>query len=881
MMGSAMNSSEIRQRFLDFFAGHGHAVVRSSSLVPHNDPTLYFTNAGMVQFKDIFTGAERPSSARAASVQKCLRVSGKHNDLEVVGRTPRHHTFFEMLGNFSFGDYFKRDAIAMAWELLTGVYGMDPDRLWVSVFEEDDEAYDLWRQAGFPEARLQRLDAKENFWSMGPVGPCGPCSELHYDLGPGMGSDTRGPAGGSDRYMEIWNLVFMQFEQHEDGSRTSLPSPSIDTGAGLERVTAVLQGKQTNWDTDLFVPLIGQVAQRAGVRYGGGGSEQDVAMRVIADHARATAFLIADGVMPANDGRGYVLRRIMRRAIRYGVKLGFEDPFLFATAAEVIERFGEPYPGLRERAQFIHEVVLGEEERFSRTLERGTRLLTRALEGLKAGGSLDGEVVFELKDTYGFPVDLTRLMASEGGFTIDEARFEALEAEQKARGRANWKGSGQEAVAGLWYEIADGQGQTRFTGYDRVEDVSTVVALVRVDGEEIEQVEALKAGQRGIVVVDRTPFYAESGGQVGDTGALRKADAAFEVADTTKASGLFLHHGAVEAGAIGVGDTLQACADGARRDHTRRNHTATHLAHAALREVLGDHVQQKGSLVGPGRLRFDFAHHRPMTAEEIARVEDIVNGEILKDAPVNTDLKELEAARASGAMALFGEKYDDVVRVVTVPGFSIELCGGTHVGATGQIGAFTITSEGGVAAGVRRIEAQTGVGALAHARQIAGQLESIAGLLKTSAAGVVEAVARLQDERKALLAELDAVRREAATAAAGDMLSGVREIGGIKVIAAEFEGDLREQSDRLRDKLGSSLVVLVSRRGPKVQIVVAASKDVAGVRINAGEVLRELAPIVGGRGGGRPDLAQGGGTDADAVPAMLERAWSLVAELLS
>ncbi len=877
-----MKAAQIRQQFLDFFGQRDHTVVRSSSLVPHNDPTLYFVNAGMVQFKDTFTGAEQRDYTRATSVQKCLRVSGKHNDLEVVGRTPRHHTFFEMLGNFSFGDYFKTDAIKMSWELLTGVYGIDPERLWVTVYEEDDEAWDLWRSVvDFPEARLRRMDAKENFWSMGPVGPCGPCAELHYDLGPDMGAlDPDGPAGGTDRYVEIWNLVFMEFMQHPDGSRTRLPKPSIDTGAGLERVTAVLQGKLTNWDTDLFTPLLAQVGQAADKRYGAD-SEDDVAMRVIADHARATAMLIADGVMPSNEGRGYVLRRIMRRGIRYGVKLGFDAPFLHKTTAEVVKQFGEAYPELGQRSGFIHEVVIGEEERFARTLDRGTKMLDKALDKLSDGGTLDGDTAFELKDTYGFPIDLTRLMAGERQFSVDEPRFEQLELEQKQRGRANWKGSGQEAVGTLWHDLAGRLGQTTFSGYDRDQDVGTIVALVRKDGDQLEAVDQLNAGDEGTVVLDRTPFYAESGGQVGDTGNLTTGDARFEVFDTTKASGLHLHMGKLMDGSITVGEGLEVQADGARRDETRRNHTGTHLMHAALREVLGDHVQQKGSLCGPNRLRFDFAHHKSMTTDELSRVEDLVNREILANSGVQTDVKDLDQAKADGAMALFGEKYADDVRVVSIPGFSVELCGGTHATATGDIGLFVITSESGIAAGVRRIEAQTGNGAIAWVRSQNEALRSISAQLKSSPAKAAEAVAKLQEEKKTLQNEVKSLTQEAAKSAASDMLSDARDIGGVKVLAAEFEGNLREQGDRLRDQLGSSLVVLVGRKGPKVQLLVAASKDIAGGRVNAGNVLRELAPLVGGRGGGRPDLAQGGGADPAGIPALLERSYELAGELLS
>ncbi len=873
-----MRSDQIRKAFLDFFASQQHAVVPSSSLIPHNDPTLFFVNAGMVQFKDVFTGAEVRDYSRATTVQKCLRVSGKHNDLENVGRTPRHHTFFEMLGNFSFGDYFKTEAIPMAWSLLTDELGVDAERLWVTVYEEDDEAYAIWRdQIGVPERRIQRLGAKDNFWSMGDTGPCGPCSEIHYDHGPEISDDTRGPAGEGDRYVEIWNLVFMQYDQSASGQRTALPRPSIDTGMGLERIAAVLQGVYSNYDTDLFQPLLRRAADLAGLRYGADPTA-DTALRVIADHSRAAAFLVGDGVMPSNEGRGYVLRRVMRRAIRFGVKLDIDRPFLHETAGAVIESFGDAYPDLRDRSDFIREVVLGEEQRFRRTLRRGMQLLDTQLSRAKQSESavVDGQTAFTLSDTYGFPLDLTQLIAAEQGVSVDVKGFAAALEEQRAKGRAAWKGSGEEAVDGLWRQLAQDKGETDFTGYDATEGVGSIVALVRKADETLELTDSLAPGESGIAVLDQTPFYAESGGQVGDAGELQGA----RVLDTTKASGLHLHHLDVTA-PLHVGDTVRATVDAERRDRTRRNHTATHLLHSALRSVLGEHVSQKGSLVGPDRLRFDFAHHKPMTADEIRQVEDQVNAEILRNSGLDTSVEDLDGAIARGAMALFGEKYDADVRVVTVPGFSVELCGGTHVTRTGDIGLFRLLSETGVAAGVRRVEAQTGTGAIAILRAETARLVEAAGKLKTQPERLIDSIERLQDERRELERKLRALETQLAKQAAGALVDGAADVDGVKVLAAEFDGDLREQADRLRDQLGTSVIVLVGKKGGKVQLLVAASKDIAGKRVHAGNLVRPLAKLVGGGGGGRPDMAQAGGKDPGGIPAVLEQAPKLVAEMLA
>ncbi len=873
-----MSSSEVRSTFLNYFERHGHKLVASSPLVPHNDPTLYFTNAGMVQFKDAFTGQEKPASPRAATAQKCLRVSGKHNDLDNVGRTPRHHTFFEMLGNFSFGDYFKKEATKFAWDLLTQGYRIDADRLWITIYEDDDEAFSLWRDGvGVSERRIQRLGAKDNFWSMGDTGPCGPCSEIHYDHGAWLDPEDRGPASESRRYVEIWNLVFMQYEQHADGTRTALPKPSIDTGMGLERITAVQQGVFSNYDTDLFKPLIHKAEALAKVKYGES-EEVDTALRVIADHARAAAFLVADGVMPSNEGRGYVLRRIMRRGIRFGWKVGLDENFFHHVTNTVIEQMSGTYKELADRATYVEEVVYGEEERFRRTLDRGMKLLDEELADGKK--TLPGAVTFKLYDTFGFPDDLTEIVCGERGVTVDVEGFATEMRRQREAGRANWKGSGEQAVAGLWHELHATHGDTRFAGYEADTASAKVLAIVRRTGEGddrgYELVERLSSGDAGILILDTTPFYGESGGQVGDTGVI----GAFRVTDTTKASGLHLHHGEAQEPVV-VGDVLTATVDAERRGRTRRNHTATHLLHAALRSVLGEHVTQKGSLVGPDRLRFDFSHHKPVTEAEIAEVEQQVNAQILRNAGLSVDLDDLDAAVAKGAMALFGEKYDAQVRVVTVPGYSVELCGGTHVGRTGDIGLFRVQSEGGIAAGVRRIEAQTGTGAFALVRRDAERLGELAKRLKTDPARVVEAVGKLQDERRALEKQLQELQREVAKAAAGALVGQAREIGGVKVLAAEFDGDLREQADRLRDQLGTSLVVLLSRRGDKVQLLAAASKDVAGSRIHAGKVVEAVAPLVGGRGGGRPDMAQAGGTDPAGIAAAIERVYTFASAALA
>ena len=869
-----MNSVEIRKRFLSWFAERGHAVLPSSSLVPANDPSLFFTNAGMVQFKDIFTGAQRSEHRRATTSQKCMRVSGKHNDLENVGRTRRHHTLFEMLGNFSFGDYFKEEAIPFAWDLLTRGYGIEKERLWVTIFESDDEAAEIWtKKVGVPAERVQRLGAKDNFWSMGDTGPCGPCTEIHYDFGPEISDDTRGPAGGDDRYVEIWNLVFMQYEQAADGTRTNLPRPSIDTGMGLERLATVLQRKLTNYDTDLFQPLIQQAAELSGVPYGRDG-EHDVAMRVIADHARAAAFLVADGVMPSNEERGYVLRRVMRRAIRYGVKLGLSKPFLYKSADRVVSMMGADYPELIERRAFIQEVIRGEEERFSETLDKGLALLDRELE--QRPRVLHGDVVFKLHDTFGFPTDLTELIAAERGVEVDMAGYKAAMSDQKAKARAAWKGSGEQAVPELHRELANIFDATEFLGYTAEHASATVQAILRGG----ERVVSLEAGERGQIIVSETPFYAESGGQVGDHGEILFEGGRFEVTDTQKGHGdLVVHIGQLSEGTLRESQKVRLVVDSERRDRTRLNHTATHLLHAALRQVLGDHVMQKGSLVDPNRLRFDFSHHKAMTAHELQEVEEIVYRNILANEAVSADVMPIEEARALGAMALFGEKYGDNVRVIRVGETSKELCGGTHTKRSGDIGLFRVLSESGVAAGVRRVEAVTGIEALRFTRERDAGALAAADRLRVPVQQLDDAVERLQADRRRLEKELEAARRELARATAGDVLARAKEINGVKVLAMEIPGDantLRDEADRLRDQLGSGLVVLGSRSTGSVLVIAAATKDLAGKRVHAGNIVRELARMVGGGGGGRPDMAQAGGPNVDALPDALERVYALV-----
>ncbi|MBO85415.1 MAG: alanine--tRNA ligase [Deltaproteobacteria bacterium] len=870
--------AQIRREFLDFFGARAHSVQPSSSLVP-NDPTLMFVNAGMVQFKDVFTGKEQRDYKRATTSQKCLRVSGKHNDLEEVGRTPRHHTLFEMLGNFSFGDYFKEEAIGYAWTLVKDVWKLDLDKVWVTVHHSDDEAWDLWtRKFGVPEARMQRLGDKDNFWSMGDTGPCGPCTEIHYDLGPSMGDCLKGPAGESDRYMEFWNLVFMQYEQFADGSRQPLANPSVDTGMGLERITGILQGVTTNYETDLIEGLMAVGAEQAKIDMKTADEERMTALRVLADHSRATAFMIADGIIPSNEGRGYVLRRIARRAIRWGVKLGLgANPFFHHVTSAVVDQMGEAFPELREREAFIREVVKGEEVRFGETRDKGLALLDEALAKV-SDGTLDGTTVFKLHDTFGFPSDLTALIANEKGIKVDMAGFsEEMEA-QRERGRAAWKGSGSAGVDRLWHSLL-AEHPTAFTGYTDLDDAARVVALVH-DGAKVD---TLPDGAEGVVILDRTPFYGESGGQVGDTGTLTAGGVSFAVSDTRKpVPGLHAHHGSARGGALRVGDKVQASVHAVRRNDIRRNHSATHLLHSALREVLGDHVQQRGSLVAGARLRFDFSHHKAVSDAELLRIEDIINREVLTNIGVLTEIMAIDDAKAMGAMSLFGEKYGEVVRVVTIGPSSIELCGGTHVVRAGDIGLVRITSESGVSAGVRRIEAVTGRGSLARVRAHDAALSEASSTLKSSPAELAGAIAKLQADNKALRKQLEDMKRAQALAAADNLSSGAREIGGVKVIAAVSDSPkgLRDQADKLRDELGSGVIVLAAAAGKKAILLVAVTKDLAGKKVHAGNLVRELAAVVGGRGGGRPDFAQAGGSQPDKVGDVVPAAYAALEALL-
>jgi alanyl-tRNA synthetase len=855
-----MNSAELRAAFLDFFKDRDHAVVPSSPLVPGNDPTLLFTNAGMVQFKDVFLGKEQRDYRRAASSQRCVRAGGKHNDLENVGYTGRHHTFFEMLGNFSFGDYFKREAIHYAWEFVTGTLGIPPERLWVTVYEEDDGAAEIWlKEIGVDPVRFTRLGAKSNFWAMGDTGPCGPCTEIFYDHGPGIeGGPPGSPNEDGDRYVEIWNLVFMQYDRGVDGKLTPLPKPSVDTGMGLERIAAVMQGVHSNYDIDLFRALIAAAAQHTGAT-----DLEASSLRVIADHIRASSFLIADGVLPSNEGRGYVLRRVIRRAIRHGFMLGQREPFFHKLVATLEATMGEAYPELTAQRAHIEKVLEQEELRFAETLAQGMALLDGAL-GKLAGKQIPGETVFRLYDTYGFPVDLTNDIARERGLTIDEAGFEAAMEQQRARARAASK-FGVDLRGALLVE-----GQTEFKGYDSEHARGRVVELLR----GTERVELLRAGEAGQVVLDATPLYAESGGQVGDRGVLAAGAARFVVNDTQKLGQVHLHVGTLEGGVLKVGDTVTAEVDHALRQATRLNHSATHLLHAALRQVLGTHVTQKGSLVAPDRLRFDFAHYSAVTPEDLREIEGLVNAQVRANAAVETRLMKFDDAVAAGALALFGEKYESEVRVLRIGDFSTELCGGTHVGRAGDIGLFKILSEGGVAAGVRRIEAVTGEAAFDYVMQTEHRLRDVAGLVRGSRDDVEDKVRQLIERSRRLEKEVAQLKDKLASGRGKDLASDAVEIGGLKVVATSVEGAdaaaLRNAVDQLKSQLGSAVIVLgAAAPDGKVTLIAGVTAD-ATTKVKAGDVVNFVAQQVGGRGGGRADLAQAGGTDAAALPAALQ-----------
>ncbi len=862
-----MKSSEIRKAFLDYFQQHDHQVVESSPLIPGNDPTLLFTNAGMVQFKELFQGQERRSYRRAATVQRCLRAGGKHNDLENVGYTARHHTFFEMLGNFSFGDYFKRDAIRFAWEFLTEVLGLSPERLWVTVYEEDEEAERIWlEEMKVSVERFSRCGAKDNFWSMGDTGPCGPCSEIFYDHGPEIpGGPPGSPEEDGDRYIEIWNLVFMQYDRNRAGEMSPLPHPSVDTGMGLERLAAVMQGVHSNYEIDLFQQLMRAVATEVGAD-----DHNHTSVKVIADHIRSCAFLAVDGVVPSNEGRGYVMRRIIRRAIRHGYKLGQSQPFFHRLVAPLVTEMGAAYPELVAAAAVVERVLLREEERFAETLENGMRVLEESISTLK-GDQLSGETIFRLYDTYGFPVDLVGDVARERGLRLDLEGYEQEMVAQRERARS----------ASQFKSGSDGgvvvEQETPFTGYDRLQDEAEVAQLFR-DGVAVER---LQAGEEGLVVLSRTPFYGESGGQVGDVGALWRGEAPlFEVEDTRKQpSGALLHVGRGGAGGIAIGESVTPVVSESPRRATARNHSATHLLHAALREVLGGHVQQKGSLVDPDRLRFDFSHFEPMSGEQIAAVEKRVNEEILASREVESEVKSLEDARASGAMALFGEKYGDEVRVVRMGPFSTELCGGTHVARTSEIGQLRIISEAGIASGVRRIEAVTGLGAIDYLDQGELQLQRLTRLLKGERERVVERVEGLLEQNRALEKELERLKAKLASSAGDDLATAAVMVGEAHVVVARLEGgdakSLRNTVDQLKQKLGSAAILLVSEVNGKVVLVAGVTPELTG-RIEAGALVRRAAALVGGKGGGRADMAQGGGSQPESIPEAVEstRRWA-------
>ena len=864
-----MKSSEIRTRFLEFFWDKGHAVVASSPLVPANDPTLLFTNSGMVQFKDVFLGQDRRPYTRATSSQRCVRAGGKHNDLENVGYTARHHTFFEMLGNFSFGDYFKREAIRYAWELLTRVYKLPAERMWTTVYHEDDEAYDIWtKDIGVPKERCVRIGDKpgaakyqsDNFWQMADTGPCGPCTEIFWDHGPGIAG---GPPGGEgadgDRYIEIWNLVFMQFNRDDKGVMHPLPRPSVDTGMGLERIAAVLQGVHSNYEIDLFQDLI-----RAAARETGTSDLSSKSLNVIADHIRATSFLIVDGVIPSNDGRGYVLRRIIRRAIRHGYKLGQTRPFFHRIVEDLVRAMGDAYPELVQAAGRVTQVLKQEEERFAETLENGMKVLESAL--TREDRMLDGEMVFQLYDTFGFPVDLTADIARERGVRVDYAGFEAAMEQQRARARAASRFTMASSV--------DYHGQpTEFHGYDTLTLEGTVIALYQ-GGARVDEV----SSGRAVVVLDRTPFYAESGGQVGDSGELAGVAGTFVVEDTRRIQpAVFGHEGSIKTGRLRVGDKVMAAVDTVRRARTMRNHSATHLMHKALREVLGPHVQQKGSLVDAERTRFDFSHNEPITDAQLRRVEGIVNAEILHNEPTVARIMKYDEAVKGGALAFFGDKYGDEVRVLDI-GSSRELCGGTHVKRTGDIGFFKVISEGGIAAGVRRIEATTGEGALAHVQEQEQELNEAAAVLKAPPPELAQKISQIIDNVRSLEKEISRLKSRLASSQGDELVERAQDVRGVKVLAASVEGAdakaLRETLDKLKHKLGSAVVVLGAVSDSKVALIAGVTSDLTG-RIKAGDLVNHVARQVGGKGGGRPDMAQAGGTEPSGLPAALEsvRAW--------
>ena len=877
------STNQIRKDFLDYFAARGHETVRSSPLVPANDPTLLFTNAGMVQFKDVFLGAEKRKNPRAASSQRCVRAGGKHNDLDQVGYTARHHTFFEMLGNFSFGDYFKEEAIRFAWELLTDVYCLEPDRLWVTVYQTDDEAHDIWvNQIGVPPERVIRIGDKpggakfesDNFWAMGDTGPCGPCTEIFYDHGPGVeGGPPGSPDEDGDRYIEIWNLVFMQFDRSADGTMNPLPAPCVDTGMGLERLAAVLQHQHSNYKIDLFSALTQAAAKLTGCT-----DPDNASLNVIADHIRACAFLVVDGVVPSRDGRGYVLRRIIRRAIRHGYKLGKKQPFFHKMVGPLVEQMGDAYPELARKADLIRETLLEEEQRFARTLDTGMGILKEVMSHLagEEGGQIDGSTAFLLYDTYGFPLDLTQDIARENSLSVDEEGFNREMAQQQQRGRSSGKFAQQAQISA---ETIKNLAPTQFLGYEQLETSDSTVVSILVDGEQAEQ---LEAGTEAVLLLDKTPFYAESGGQVGDTGRIRCGDAVFDVQDTIKIAGVFFGHiGTLTGGQMSVGDKVSTAVDEARRQAIVLHHSATHLMHAALKQVLGDHVEQRGSLVAPDHLRFDLTHPRARTADELAEGERNVNREIRLNPDADVQVMNFDEALETGATALFGEKYGDRVRVLSFGDFSVELCGGTHVSRVGDIGQFKIVEETAIAAGIRRVVAVAGEAAVQRIQTMDTQLKDLAGVLKIAPDAMEGRLRQILERSKSLEKEVEELKSKMASASGDELADRAVEINGLKVLSARLDGidskSLRDTVDRLKDRLGSSVVVIGSADEGKVRLAAGVSKDLLA-RIQAGNLVNFVAQHVGGKGGGRPDFAQAGGSQPENLDEALEKVQSWIAE---
>ena len=878
-----MKASELRKLFLDYFAQRGHKIVPSSSLVPKNDPTLLFTNAGMVQFKGVFLGEDLRDYKRAVTSQKCVRAGGKHNDLENVGHTARHHTFFEMLGNFSFGDYFKKDAIAYAWEFLTEVVKLPKDKLWATVYKDDDEAFELWQQiAGLKPDRIVRLGEKDNFWSMGDTGPCGPCSEILIDQGPEMSCGKPGCAVGCDcdRYLEIWNLVFMQYNRDATGKLTPLPKPSIDTGMGLERLSSVCQKVRSNFETDLFQVIIREIAAVAGVPYHKD-EQTDISYQVCADHLRAMTFLINDGVLPSNEGRGYVLRRITRRASRYGRLIGITKPFLYRLTGAVVDEMKVAYPELADSREHVAKVVLIEEERFGQTLDSGLTLLNETVAKLKAEKKvmIPGDVLFKLYDTFGFPLDLVTDMARDLHLEIDEEGYRRSMQEQREKARAAWAGSGEEKIHPVYKEVSAQVKRTAFVGYDALEGTAEVLAIIKND----RSVNEVREGDEAEIILDRTPFYAESGGQVGDRGELLGEAAKFAVSDTVKpVDGLFVHKGVVKKGGFAVRDAVLAKVDDMERQDTVRHHTATHILHATLRSVLGEHVKQAGSLVAPDRCRFDFTHYTALSEREKERIEEMVNDRIIENHPVVTAEMDIDQAIAAGAMALFDERYGDKVRVVTVQDVSKELCGGTHATASGDIGLFKIVSESGIASGVRRLEILAGRRAYIAVRKEEQDLREISQMLKASDPDIVGRVERVLNQLRDAEKELDRLKHKMQATQAGDIIGDAKEIKGVRVLAKRVDAmeqkDLRDFGDKLRDKMGSGVLALGSAKDDKVSLIVMVSKDLTPT-YHAGNLIKEMAAVLGGTGGGKPDLAQAGGKDPSKLDAALQALYRAIEKI--